>query len=35
MQALDRVEEAIDRVNKGGSDWVGDYPGIPTGVEGF
>ena len=34
MQALDRVEEAIDRVNKG-SDWVGDYPGIPTGVEGF
>ena len=34
MEALDRVEEAIDSVNKGGK-LVGDYPGIPSGVEGF
>lgn len=34
LLALDRVEEAIDTVNKGGK-LVGDYPGMPTGVEGF
>jgi acetylornithine/succinyldiaminopimelate/putrescine aminotransferase len=34
MQALDRVEEAIDTVNRGGK-LVGDYPGMPSGVEGF
>lgn len=34
MDALNRLEEAIDRVNQGG-DLVGDYPGVPSGVEGF